>query len=86
MRHENILQGMEKLGIPVKIRTILKSMNDGYSCQVLHDGKLSEPFPANSGVTQGCILSPTLSVLVLDYFTTEGKDNNMEDDLNVRRP
>jgi hypothetical protein len=62
---------MENLGVPLKIRTIIKNMYDGYSCQELHDGKLSEPFPVNSGVTQGWILSPILFVLVLDDIMAE---------------
>jgi hypothetical protein len=63
--HKHIFAKRKQLGIPVKIRVIIKSMYDGYSCQVLHDGKLPEPFPANSGVTQGYILPPMPLVLIL---------------------
>jgi hypothetical protein len=41
-------------------------MYEGYECQILHEGKLTEPIQINSGVRQGCILSPALFLLVLD--------------------
>jgi hypothetical protein len=41
-------------------------MYEGYGCQILHEGKLTEPIQVNSGVRQGCILSPALFLLVLD--------------------
>jgi hypothetical protein len=33
---------------------------------ILHEGKLTEPIQVNSEVRRGCILSPTLFLLVLD--------------------
>jgi hypothetical protein len=62
---------MEKLGNSVRVKTVIKSVYDGYSCQVLHDGKFPEPYPVNSGVRQKCILSPMLFVLVLDDIVIE---------------
>jgi hypothetical protein len=41
-------------------------MYKGFKCQVLHDGKLTEYTTVTTGVRQGCILSPTIFLLVLD--------------------
>jgi hypothetical protein len=37
-----------------------------YKCQVIHEGNLTESLKVHSGVQQGCILSPTLFLIVMD--------------------
>jgi hypothetical protein len=39
---------------------------NSFSCKIYHNGHLSEPFLTTSGVSQGCLLSPLLFLLVLD--------------------
>lgn len=41
-------------------------MYQGSKAQIIHEGNLSEPIETKSGVRQGCILSPTLFLMVLD--------------------
>jgi hypothetical protein len=41
-------------------------MYRNYECKVIHEGKLTKAFQVCRGVQQGCILSPTLFLLVLD--------------------
>jgi hypothetical protein len=48
---------LKHYGIPQKIISIIQQLYDGFSCQVIHDGKLTEPFTVTTGVRQGCILS-----------------------------
>ena len=57
---------LQKYGIPRKIINIIKETYNKYRCRVIHDGKVTEPFSINSGVRQGCILSPTIFLLVMD--------------------
>jgi hypothetical protein len=61
-----IWQTLVEYQLPTKIINIIKEMYKGYECQILHEGKLTESIQVNSGVRQGCILSPTLFLLVLD--------------------
>jgi type I site-specific restriction-modification system R (restriction) subunit len=35
---------------------------------ILHEGALSKPIVANSGVKQGCVLSRTIFIIVMDYI------------------
>ena len=37
------------------------------TCQVIHDGKLTEPFSVQTGVRQGCLLSPIIFLMVVDW-------------------
>lgn len=51
------------------------------SCKVLHAGKLSESFKVKTGVWRGCLLSPFLFLLVIDWImktTTTGKKNGIQ--------
>jgi hypothetical protein len=52
-----IWKTLEEYGIPTKILKILKDMYEGFKCQVLHEGKLTEYIEVTTGVHQGCILS-----------------------------
>jgi hypothetical protein len=52
-------------GIPRKIMQIIKILYDGFKCKISHEGKLSDFIEVRNGVRQGCILSPTLFLLIL---------------------
>lgn len=57
---------MGKYGIPQQIIDLIKSSYEGYTCQVVHEGRVSEPIPVTTGVRQGSVLSPALFLMVLD--------------------
>ena len=79
--HRVLWDVLNDYGIPVKIINIIKDLYDGYQCQVLHQGKLTQPVSVGTGVRQGCILSPTLFLLVLDAVmrkTTGGRRRGIQ--------
>jgi hypothetical protein len=41
---------MKKYGIPKHIIDLVKQSYDGDTCQVVHDGRLSEPISTTAGV------------------------------------
>lgn len=61
-------KAMKEFGIPKKIIKLTQEMYENYTCQVLHQGMLSEPIPVDKGVKQGCLLSPILFIMVLDLM------------------
>lgn len=74
-------QLMEHYGIPTKIINLIKNSYDGTSCRVMHAGQLSRTFEVKTGVKQGCLLSPFLFLLAIDWVmrkTTEGKRNGIQ--------
>ncbi|VDP43876.1 unnamed protein product [Schistosoma margrebowiei] len=64
-------------GVPPKIVNIIQSSYDGLHCKIVHGGQLTKSFEVKTGVRQGCLLSPFLFLLVIDWImktsTSEGK-------------
>ncbi|CAH8556054.1 unnamed protein product [Schistosoma curassoni] len=64
-------------GVPEKIVNIIRNSCDGLQCKVVHGGQLTDAFQVRTGVRQGCLLSPFLFLLVVDWImrtsTSEGK-------------
>lgn len=67
VRQEALWGILGSYGIPHKIIRLIKMMYDGATCQVHHKGYLSEKIRITKGVKQGCILSPILFNICLDY-------------------
>jgi len=57
---------LKEYGIPRKITQIIKILYERFKCKISHEGKLSEFIEVRNGVRQGCILSPTFFLLILD--------------------
>ena len=63
-------------GIPNKIINMLKVQYQGFTCQVLHGGTMTEPIEVKTDVRQGCLLTSLLFLVVLDWMSKnayEGK-------------
>ena len=55
-------------GIPQKIVRMIKVIYDGSSCNIRLDDGLTDNFEIRTGVKQGCILSPFLFSIIIDYI------------------
>jgi len=60
---------LRQYGLPVKIVTIIRALYGGFSAQVVHNGRKTEPLSIRTGVRQGCLLSPLLFLVILDWVT-----------------
>jgi Reverse transcriptase (RNA-dependent DNA polymerase)/Endonuclease/Exonuclease/phosphatase family len=65
---------LAQYGIPAKIIDIIKGMYKESRCAVKMEGKLGEWFQIITGVRQGCILSPLLFLIVIDWVMRRGID------------
>ena len=92
-----IWQLMGHYGVPPKFIKLIQELYEASSCQVIHNGKLSEPFEMNTGVRQGCLLSPMIFIIVVDWImgevekigiqwtlTTQFHDLDFADDICLR--
>ena len=54
-------------GIPLKMVKIIQKLYEDTACHVIHNTSVSEPFKVNTEVRQGCLLSPLIFTLVIDW-------------------
>nr|KAG5703541.1 hypothetical protein BaRGS_020175 [Batillaria attramentaria] len=68
-------------GVPWKIISLIRCTYQDMSCRIAHAGQLSESFEVKTGVRQGCLLSPFLFLLVINWImktTTTGRKNGTQ--------
>ena len=58
---------MRHFGILNKYVSVPKETYQGMTCRILHGGDMSESFNVKTGVRQGCLLSPFLFLLAIDW-------------------
>jgi len=66
MKREIMWLTLQENGIQRKIIQIIKILYDGFKCKISNEGKLSDITEVRNGVRQGCILSLTLFLVILD--------------------
>jgi len=57
---------LQEYGIPRNIIHIIKILYDGFKYKISHEGKFSDFVEVRNEVRQGCIVSPTPFLLMLD--------------------
>ena len=78
---ETLWNLLRHYGIPEKLVTLIKRTYEGMSCQVLHGKEPSAAFEVKTGVRQGCLLSPFLFLIAIDWImrtTTKDKNNGIQ--------
>ena len=76
IHHPSLWKILEAYGFLGKVSNFLKDMYADNQCCVRHEGQQSEWFSVKTGVRQGCVISPTLFLVVIDWVmrrATEGK-------------
>lgn len=92
-RHRDALwRLLRHYGVPEKLSRMICTTYNGITCRVVHAGKLSTLFRVLTGEKQGCLLSPFLFLLAIDWImrkTTENRWHGIQwslwtqlDDLN----
>ncbi len=73
---------MIAIGIDPKIVRIIESLYNDTECAVVIDGQLTQWFAVKIGLRQGCLLSPTLFNIFLEFVMKELK--SLDDRLQLR--
>ena len=78
---ESLWKLLRHYGVPTKITSIIKNSYEGLKCRVIHRGHPTEAFQVRTGVRQGCLLSPFLFLLAIDWVmktSTSDKRNGIQ--------
>ena len=81
IHRETIWKLLRHYGVPEKLTTLIRKSYEEMSCQMVHQGKLTREFKVETGVRQGCLLSPFLFLLTIDWVmrkTTDGTNNGIQ--------
>ena len=81
VNRETLCTLLRYYGVPVKIVNLIKNSYEGITYRVMHEGQVSNYFTIKTGVRQGCLLSPFLFLLAIDWImktTTEGSRTGIQ--------
>jgi len=65
---ESLWKLLRHYGVPMKFVNLIQNSCEGLSCRVVHKGKLTEKFEVKTGLRLGCLLSPFLFILAIDWI------------------
>ncbi|KAK2167820.1 hypothetical protein NP493_1256g00007 [Ridgeia piscesae] len=72
---------LQHYGIPNKLISLIRNSYEDMACRVIHAGQLTDSFMVKTGVRQGCLLSPLLFLLAIDWImkkTTKYRRNGTQ--------
>jgi hypothetical protein len=64
-----MIKTLRKLEIEGMYLNIVKAIYDKPTAKIIRNGEKLKPFPLNSGTIQGCLLSPLIFNIVLEFLT-----------------
>ena len=71
VHRESLWKLLRLYGLPSKIINVIKVLHDGFQCSVLVDNNETDWFDVTSGLKQGCMLSPLLFLVAIDWIMRE---------------
>jgi hypothetical protein len=57
---DGLFKLLQRIGCPPRLLSLIRSFHEGMMGTVQFEGNISDPFPIQSGIKQGCVLAPTL--------------------------
>jgi hypothetical protein len=66
-----MIKALRKPGIERMHLNIVKAIYDKPTANIILNGEKLKPFPLKSGTRQGCLLSPLLYNIVLEFLASE---------------
>ncbi|BHF84948.1 hypothetical protein SprV_1002810200 [Sparganum proliferum] len=67
VNREGLWKIMTKFGCPERFIEMVRQLHDGMMARVTENGTVSEAFAVTKGVKQGCVLAPTIFMLMDAY-------------------
>ena len=74
IHRESLWKILRHYGVPAKLVQVVAMLYSDFKSQVICDSELTEAFNVSTGVKQGCILSPFLFILAMDWIMKNSTD------------
>ena len=81
LHRDTLWKLLQHYGIPDKRISLIRNSYEDMACRVVHAGQLTDFFMVKTGVRQGCLLSPFLFLLAIDWImkkTTTNRRNGIQ--------
>ena len=73
---ELLWKNLRHYGVPEKIVRMIRVFYDGFQARFLHKGEMTGSFSINAGVCKGCLLSPLLFLMALNWVSRQAFGDN----------
>ena len=74
IHRESLWKILRHYGVPAKLVRVIAMLYSDFKSQVICDSEFTEAFNVSTGVKQGCILSPFLFILAMDWIMKNSTD------------
>ena len=74
IHQESLWKILRHYGVPAKLVRVIAMLYSDFKSQVICDSDLTEAFNVSTGVKQGCIFSPFLFILAMDWIMKNSTD------------
>ena len=81
VHRESLWKLLRLYKLPSKIIDVIRILHEGFQCSVVVDNGQTDWFPVTSGLKQGCMLSPLLFLVTIDWVMRE---TNRDQDRGIR--
>jgi hypothetical protein len=78
IQYHFMIKALRKIGIEAMYLNIIKTIYDKIMANIILNGEKLKPFPLNSGTRQGCLLSPFLFNIVLEFLARAIRQEEIE--------
>ncbi len=85
IKRHKLWSRLNRMGVPETFLSALKSLYQNVECTVKINGNLTDWFPVNIGLKQGCMLSPSLFNLYINGLIKEIKASGIGVDVDMEK-
>jgi hypothetical protein len=84
IQHPFMIKAQMKVGMEGKYINKIKDLYDKPIGNIILNGEKLKPFPLKSGMRQGCLLSPLLFSIVLEFLDREMRQEEEINGIQIR--
>ena len=77
VHRDSLWRILRSYGVPAKITTLIRCFYQNFECTLLLNNNVTDWFAVRSGVRQGCILSPILFLVAVDWVMRRTTNNKV---------